>query len=137
MKLRTVRGNPYPRRCACGCQAEVPVGDDVKVVVDLDTSRPRKNYLPDHSPDSGSWKARGVSGAPKAEEKSVLSQPSGLALVAGGSVRDVAQVCSCGCGFQIPSLATSRSFACSVPAQIRPTRSTERNPQRRVETESS
>ncbi len=31
-----------------------------------------------------------------------MSQPSGLALVAGGSVRDVAQVCACGCGHAIP-----------------------------------
>ncbi len=45
--------------------------------------------------------------------------------------------CACASGFRIPSLATSRSFACSVTAQIRPTRSTERNPQRRVGTESS
>ncbi len=78
------------------------MGDDVKVVVDLDTSRPRKNYLPDHSPDAGSWKGRGVYVAPKAEEKPVPSQPSGLALVEHESVRDVAQVCACGCDRKIP-----------------------------------
>lgn len=54
MKLRAVTGNRYPVKCACAanCGAEIPAGADVKVIIDLDTSRPRLSYLPDHSPDA-------------------------------------------------------------------------------------
>ena len=102
MKLRTVRGNPYPRRCACGCRSEILVGNDVRVVVDLDTSRPRKNYLPAHSPDAGSWRAEVAHVPAEIEQKSVALSPSGPASVESGDVRDVAQTCSCGCGQGIP-----------------------------------
>lgn len=58
MKLRTLTGQRWPAKCADGCGAEVPAGPDVKVVVDLE-SRPRKAWLPEHSPDAGTWNRRG------------------------------------------------------------------------------
>ncbi|MDE1838082.1 MAG: hypothetical protein KGJ23_15900 [Euryarchaeota archaeon] len=72
MKLRTVTGNRYPVKCACSaaCGQEIPAGADVKVVIDLDTSRPRLSYLPAHSPDAGKWRGNGSNGS------SVSSVPS-------------------------------------------------------------
>ncbi len=58
MKLRTLTGQRWPAKCSDGCGAEIPAGADVKVVVDLE-SRPRKAWLPEHSPDAGTWNRRG------------------------------------------------------------------------------
>ncbi|MDG7006393.1 MAG: hypothetical protein JRM86_05605 [Nitrososphaerota archaeon] len=65
MKLRTVTGNRYPARCACAarCGTDIPAGPEVKVVIDLDTSRPRLSYLPSHAPDAGTWKGNGSNGS--------------------------------------------------------------------------
>ena len=73
MKLRTLTGQRWPAKCADGCGAEVPAGPDVKVVVDLD-SRPRKAWLPEHSPDAGTWNRRGEGGNGSARSP---SSPSG------------------------------------------------------------
>ena len=57
MKLRTLTGTRYEARCADGCGAIIPASPDVKVVVDFD-SRPRKTWIPAHSPDSSTWPPR-------------------------------------------------------------------------------
>ena len=64
MRLRTVTGQRWPAKCADGCGATIPSGADVKVVVDLE-ARPRKAWLPEHSPDAGTWKRSGPSGDPE------------------------------------------------------------------------
>ncbi len=64
MRLRTVTGQRWPAKCADGCGATIPPGEDVKVVVDLE-ARPRKAWLPEHSPDAGTWKRGGPSGDPE------------------------------------------------------------------------
>ena len=61
MKLRTLTGTRYEARCADGCGATIPASPDVKVVVDFD-SRPRKTWIPAHSPDAGTWKRNGGNG---------------------------------------------------------------------------
>lgn len=62
MKLRTVTGQRWPAKCADGCGATIPPGESVKLVVDLD-SKPRKAWLPEHSPDAGTWnRGRGRAG---------------------------------------------------------------------------
>lgn len=61
MKLRTLTGTRYEARCADGCGAIIPASPDVKVVVDFE-SRPRKTWIPAHSPDEGTWKANGGNG---------------------------------------------------------------------------
>ncbi len=61
MRLRTLTGQRWPAKCADGCGAEIPSGPEVKVVVDLE-ARPRKAWLPEHSPDAGTW-SRGRSPA--------------------------------------------------------------------------
>ena len=61
MRLRTLTGQRWPAKCADGCGATIPPGADVKVVVDLE-ARPRKAWLPEHSPDAGTWN-RGRGGA--------------------------------------------------------------------------
>ncbi|MDE1820934.1 MAG: hypothetical protein KGJ23_11225 [Euryarchaeota archaeon] len=54
MRLRTLTGQRWPAKCADGCGAEIPAGPEVKVVVDLE-ARPRKAWIPEHSPDAGTW----------------------------------------------------------------------------------
>ena len=70
MKLRTVTGNRYPVRCACAlaCGEVIPPSPDVKVVIDLDTTRPRLSYLPGHSPDSSTWPPREPRSEPSPRE---------------------------------------------------------------------
>lgn len=58
MRLRTLIGTRWPTKCACGCNAPIPCGGDVKVVVDFDTSRPRLSYLPEHAPDADTYRPR-------------------------------------------------------------------------------
>lgn len=55
MRLRTITGTRWPATCADGCGTRIPPGPEVKVVVDFD-SRPRKTWIPEHSPDAGTWK---------------------------------------------------------------------------------
>ena len=61
MRLRTLTGLRFPAKCADGCGARIEPGPDVKVVVDFE-SKPRKTWLPEHSPDAGTWN-RGRGGA--------------------------------------------------------------------------
>ena len=55
MRLRTLTGTRFPAKCADGCGTEIPASPDVKVVVDFE-SRPRKTWVPAHSPDAGTWR---------------------------------------------------------------------------------
>ncbi|MDE1882197.1 MAG: hypothetical protein KGI89_16810 [Euryarchaeota archaeon] len=66
MKLRTVTGNRYPVKCACAanCGTTIPAGEAVRVVIDMDTYRPRRSYIPEHSPDAGKWKGNGSAANP-------------------------------------------------------------------------
>ena len=58
-RLRTVTGNPFPRKCACGCGGQIPRDPQLRYVVDFSGPKPFKTYLREHSPDFGS--ARGGS----------------------------------------------------------------------------
>ncbi len=53
-RLRTVTGNRFPRKCACGCGEGIPRDPDVRYVVDFGAPRPYPAYLREHSPDFGS-----------------------------------------------------------------------------------
>jgi hypothetical protein len=53
-RLRTVTGNRFPRKCACGCGQPIPRDPEVRYVVDFGASRPYPAYLREHSPDFGS-----------------------------------------------------------------------------------
>ena len=63
MKLRTITGTRWPAKCADGCGVVVQPSPDVKVVVDFD-SHPRKTWIPEHSPDAGTWKGNGSTAQP-------------------------------------------------------------------------
>ena len=60
-RLRTVTGNPFPRKCACGCGGLIPRDPQLRYVVDFSGPKPFKTYLREHSPDFGSYR-----GAPRA-----------------------------------------------------------------------
>jgi hypothetical protein len=62
-RLRTVTGNRFPRKCACGCGFQIPRDPEVRYVVDFGTARPYPAYLREHSPDYGSY-----TGKPRAPE---------------------------------------------------------------------
>jgi hypothetical protein len=62
-RLRTVTGNRFPRKCACGCGFAIPRDPEVRYVVDLGTARPYPAYLREHSPDYGTYH-----GKPRARE---------------------------------------------------------------------
>ena len=64
MRLRTITGTRWPARCADDCGTLIPASPDVKVVVDFD-ARPRKTWIPAHSPDAGVW-GKEVSSTPTA-----------------------------------------------------------------------
>jgi len=53
-RLRTVTGNRFPRKCACGCAQPIPRDPEVRYVVDFGAPRPYPAYLREHSPDFGS-----------------------------------------------------------------------------------
>ena len=72
MKFRTLTGTRYEARCADGCGAIIPADPNVKVVVDFD-SRPRKTWIPAHSPDTSTWPPRG----PRSESLPREPFPSG------------------------------------------------------------
>ena len=65
-RLRTVTGNRFPRKCACGCGFQIPRDPEVRYVVDFGTTKPYPAYLREHSPDYGTYqgKPRAVVGAP-------------------------------------------------------------------------
>jgi hypothetical protein len=55
-RLRTVTGNRFPRKCACGCGREIPRDPEIRLVVDFGAPRPYPAYLREHSPDFGSYR---------------------------------------------------------------------------------
>jgi len=57
-RLRTVTGNRFPRKCACGCGFQIPRDAEVRYVVDFGGPRPYPAYLREHSPDFGSYRGR-------------------------------------------------------------------------------
>jgi hypothetical protein len=57
-RLRTVTGNRFPRKCACGCGLGIPRDPEVRYVVDFGAQRPYPAYLREHSPDYGSYRGR-------------------------------------------------------------------------------
>ena len=62
-RLRTVTGNRFPRKCACGCGFQIPRDPEVRYVVDFGGPRPYPAYLREHSPDYGTYH-----GNPRARE---------------------------------------------------------------------
>jgi hypothetical protein len=50
-RLRTVTGNRWPRKCACGCDQKIPRDPEIRFVVDFGASRPYPAYIREHSPD--------------------------------------------------------------------------------------
>ncbi len=57
-RLRTVTGNPFPRKCACGCGGQIPRDPQLRYVVDFSGPKPFKTYLREHSPDFGTYRGR-------------------------------------------------------------------------------
>jgi hypothetical protein len=57
-RLRTVTGNRFPRKCACGCERQIPRDPEIRYVVDFGSPRPFPAYLREHSPDYGSYQGR-------------------------------------------------------------------------------
>ena len=57
-RLRTVTGNRFPRKCACGCGFQIPRDPEVRYVVDFGTTKPYPAYLREHSPDYGTYHGR-------------------------------------------------------------------------------
>jgi hypothetical protein len=55
-RLRTVTGNPFPRKCACGCGGRIPRDPQLRYVVDFSGPKPFKTYLREHSPDAGTYR---------------------------------------------------------------------------------
>jgi hypothetical protein len=55
-RLRTVTGNRFPRKCACGCGQPIPRDPSIRYVVDFGAARPYPAYLREHSPDYGSYR---------------------------------------------------------------------------------
>ncbi len=62
-RLRTVTGNRFPRKCACGCGHSIPRDAEVRYVVDFGAAKPYPAYLREHSPDYGTYH-----GKPRARE---------------------------------------------------------------------
>jgi hypothetical protein len=56
-RLRTVTGNRFPRKCACGCGLGIPRDPEVRYVVDFGGPRPYPAYLREHSPDYADYRA--------------------------------------------------------------------------------
>jgi len=56
-RLRTVTGNRFPRKCACGCGFQIPRDPEVRYVVDFGAAKPYPAYLREHSPDFGTFRA--------------------------------------------------------------------------------
>jgi hypothetical protein len=69
-RLRTVTGNRFPRKCACGCGFQIPRDPEVRYVVDFGGPRPYPAYLREHSPDYGTYRG---SPRPRDKRESLLS----------------------------------------------------------------
>ena len=54
-RLRTVTGNKFPRKCACGCGLGIPRDPEIRYVVDFGAAKPYPAYLREHSPDYGTY----------------------------------------------------------------------------------
>ncbi|MCI4332662.1 MAG: hypothetical protein L3K01_02865 [Thermoplasmata archaeon] len=54
-RLRTVTGNRFPRKCACGCGGQIPRNPQLRYVVDFSGLKPVKTYLREHSPGFGTY----------------------------------------------------------------------------------
>jgi len=63
-RLRTVTGNRFPPKCACGCGFQIPRDPEVRYVVDFGSAKPYPAYLREHSPDYGTYRG----GKPRAHE---------------------------------------------------------------------
>jgi hypothetical protein len=50
-RLRTATGNRWPRKCACGCDQNIPRDPEIRFVVDFGAPRPYPAYIREHSPD--------------------------------------------------------------------------------------
>jgi hypothetical protein len=57
-RLRTITGNPFPRKCACGCGGQIPRDPQLRYVVDFGGPKPFKTYVREHSPDFWSYRGR-------------------------------------------------------------------------------
>ena len=62
-RLRTVTGNRFPRKCACGCGFSIPRDVEVRYVVDFGSAKPYPAYLREHSPDYGTYHGKPRAGA--------------------------------------------------------------------------
>jgi len=69
-RLRTVTGNRWPRKCACGCNQAIPPGPDTRLVVDFGAPRPYPAYLLEHSPDRV-----GARGKPRVDRSAPAADP--------------------------------------------------------------
>ena len=56
-RLRTVTGNKFPRKCACGCGLPIPRDPEIRYVVDFGAAKPYPAYLREHSLDYGTYGA--------------------------------------------------------------------------------
>jgi hypothetical protein len=57
-RLRTVTGNPFPRKCVCDCGGQFRRDPQQRYVVDFGGPKPFKTYLRQHSPDCGTSRVR-------------------------------------------------------------------------------
>jgi|GEM_PF-6817275 len=52
-RLRTITGNKFPRKCACGCGLGIPRDPEIRYVVDFGTTKPYPAYLRSTRPTTG------------------------------------------------------------------------------------
>ena len=64
-RLLEVEGQRWPSNCACGCGSVIPAGPTVPIVVELGT-KPRKVWVPEHSPGAQAARAAAGSAHPSA-----------------------------------------------------------------------
>ena len=57
-RLRTVTGNRFPRKCACGCERQIPRDPEVRYAVDFGSPRPSRAYHREHSTDYGTCRGK-------------------------------------------------------------------------------
>ncbi len=57
-RLRTVTGNRFPRKCACGCGLPIPRDPEIRLVLDFGGQRPDPACVREHSPDSGTYRGQ-------------------------------------------------------------------------------
>jgi hypothetical protein len=72
-RFRTVTGNPFPRRCSCGCSRTIPRDPEIRYVVDFGAAKPYPTYLREHSPDAASYR-----GTPQIRELRALAAVPGF-----------------------------------------------------------